>query len=75
MRHQVPLWGGLSGRTDMSRSEIDACGSTGERGCWSDRVVDEAHLVPAEIGLGDQKTATKTPKSLWLCILYSTHGK
>lgn len=41
----------------MSRSEINARRSTGERCCWSDRVVDEAHLISAGIGLGDQKTA------------------
>lgn len=59
----------------MSRSEMNAHGSTRERGCWSDRVVDEAHLVPVGTGLGNQKTAAKTPKSLWLCIFCGTHGK
>lgn len=75
MGHRVPLWSGLSWRMEMSRSKINTRGSTGERACWSDRVVDEAQLVPAGIGLGDQKTAARTPKSLWLCVLYSTHGK
>lgn len=59
----------------MSRSEINTQGSTGERGHWNDRGVDEAHLVLAGIGPGDQKTAAKTPKSLWLCFLCGTCGK
>ena len=42
----VLLLGGLSWRMEMSRSEINTRGSIEERGCWGDRVVDKARLVP-----------------------------
>lgn len=44
------------------------------RGCWSDGMVDDTRLAPAGVGLGDQETVAKIPKSLWLCILHGRSG-
>lgn len=70
--HWVPLMGWFV-LEDRDEQRVRLTPTLG-RGYWSDGMVDDTRLAPAGVGLGDQETVAKIPKSLWLCILHGRSG-